>query len=282
MTVGPPLELRLRVAAPGTRVDAHGFLASGSAREFDVAHVGMRCAVLRPRGDLDDLVVTDASVGLMPGGLCLTEPHFAPWALLRPGSRVRVSADASARADGSWADLTLGSVPSDPSAVSVAIARLPRAPVSNQLAVGIVDGAWAARTALNGDSQALGGIALHFVGRGMGSTPAGDDLLVGACAGLRSSGETAAADLLAHAARAVVHRTTTAARLYVRAAAAGRFADRVHRLAGSLMRPEDATAAMIAARRWGGSSGVDLAAGFLAAQAVVLGLRLPAARLEAA
>ncbi len=60
-------------------------------------------------------------------------------------------------------------------------------------------------------------------------------------------------------------RTTWVARHDLRAAAAGRFCERVHRLAEALADPVRARHVLVDAARWGATSGLDLAHGLRAA-----------------
>jgi hypothetical protein len=107
-------------------------------------------------------------------------------------------------------------------------------------------------------------------------------VLVGVCAGLRVSGLDDAAGALARAAVALAERTTRSSRLFLRAAAGGRFAERVHWLARSMDTEGDAIRAVHGLSTWGATSGADLAAGFLGAQAHLLDLPVANMRRGAA
>jgi hypothetical protein len=275
------LERQSRAASPGPRVDAESVLLGSGLHDFEVLHVGLSAVVLRPSSG-DDLIVTDDGVGLMPGGLSLPASDFRSWRDLIPGTRQRFASGPHGFTAAERVDLRLGSVPCRRSGIATAIRHLPPGLVTSQFSVGVEDGRHAAAAAMSLSVASIDTVAVNFVGLGMGSTPAGDDLLIGACAGLRCAGHDEAADALATAAASHADRTTRAARLYLRAAAAGRFAERVHWLASSLQTDSAAILAMQTVRRWGGSSGADLAAGFLGAQAHLLDLPTAASRRGAA
>ncbi len=119
------------------------------------------------------------------------------------------------------------------------------------------------RAALAGDP--LAGPLLRLIGAGPGSTPAGDDVVVGVLAALLATGHEDAAAAIGSGALRLLGRTTSASRMYLSAAAGGRFAERVHELVHGLA---DSTAALRAARSaagWGATSGLDLLSGIVAA-----------------
>jgi hypothetical protein len=275
------LERQSRAATPGLRVDAESVLLGSGLLDFEVLHVGLSAVVLRPSSG-DDLIVTDDGVGLMPGGLSLPEAGFRSWRDLIPGTRQRFASGPNGFTAAERVDLRLGSVPCRRSGVATAIRHLPPGLVTSQFSVGVEDGRHAAAAAMSLSVASIEAVAVNFVGLGMGSTPAGDDLLIGASAALRCAGHEEAAHALATAAAGHADRTTWAARLYLRAAAAGRFAERVHWLAASMKTDSEAILAMQTVRRWGGSSGADLASGFLGAQAHLHDLPTVASRRGAA
>ena len=73
----------------------------------------------------------------------------------------------------------------------------------------------------------------------------------------------------------IAHRTTRASRLYLRAAEAGRFAERVHLLANSFGHQTDTAKIMKSIQGWGASSGLDLATGMLGGLLVARERHLP-------
>ena len=74
----------------------------------------------------------------------------------------------------------------------------------------------------------------RLIGAGPGSTPAGDDVVVGVLAALRATGRDDAAAAIGRASCRLLDRTTSASRMYLSAAADGRFAERVHELVRGL------------------------------------------------
>jgi hypothetical protein len=277
------LELQSIATPERTRIDVDSVLLGGGVHEYDVLHVGSGAVILRPGNDNDDdLIITNERVGLMPGGVQLPEADFERWRGVPVNSRQRFSASADSFLTAAKVDLHLGTRPSRWQAVAAALDALRPGPIVSHVDVGPHDGRRLARAAVAGNAEAVRQLALEYVGVGMGSTPAGDDLIVGACAAIRCAGHVDAARTLAAAASAIERRTTRASRIYLRAATAGRFSERVHRLARSVQSETEAVLAMQSVRRWGGSSGADLASGFLGAQAYLLGLSASTARRGAA
>ena len=119
------------------------------------------------------------------------------------------------------------------------------------------------RAALAGES--LSGPLLRLIGAGPGSTPAGDDVVVGVLAALRATGHDRAAAAIARDAVRLLDRTTSASRMYLSAAADGRFAERVHELVQGLGSTTAGATAARSAARWGATSGLDLLSGIVAA-----------------
>ncbi|MHA7134971.1 oxamate carbamoyltransferase subunit AllH family protein [Oerskovia turbata] len=118
-----------------------------------------------------------------------------------------------------------------------------------------------AADALAGAPGALFGL----VGAGPGTTPTGDDLVVGLLAGLQATGELARARRLGEDVLGLLDRTTRASRHELAAAADGRFGEALLDVVAALTAPtaragELATAAARLAT-WGASSGRDQAHG---------------------
>jgi hypothetical protein len=116
-------------------------------------------------------------------------------------------------------------------------------------------------------------ILAELIGAGPGSTPAGDDVVVGVLAGLDVAGRAGLLDpdsrervgeLRTEVVR-ISAQTTFLSRHDLRAAADGRFCERVHRLVEALADAESAMRVVAEAAGWGATSGVDLAHGVLAA-----------------
>ena len=88
--------------------------------------------------------------------------------------------------------------------------------------------------------------------------------MAGVLAGLHATGRPAAASALATQVLPLLGRTTSASAHYLRAAAVGRFAERVHLLVAGLRDETAAAGAVRAAETFGASSGADLLAGVVA------------------
>lgn len=246
------------------RIDAVSPLLSGFETDYQVAHSGRNTVVLRPyEACEDDVVVTTGVVGLMPGGIHYSRDVFEQWRAGIHGSHVTFRSDTRAMEIIELVNLRLGSARTDQDSLLLAVHLLDRSR-SRDLGVTTVERAKAvANQACDQMTHDLAESVPELVGSGEGSTPAGDDLLVGVCAALRSSGLLAEATLIAAMACDISHRTTRASRLYLRAAEEGRFAERVHLLAGSFAHQADAAKIMKSIQGWGASSGLDLATGML-------------------
>lgn len=107
-----------------------------------------------------------------------------------------------------------------------------------------------------------------LVGAGPGTTPSGDDMIVGCLAALAVLGRTDAARRLAEGTAPLLAATTITSRHYLEAAASGRFAEHVHELVAGFetVRYAECPAKRMLehARRWGATSGVDLLIGMTA------------------
>jgi Protein of unknown function (DUF2877) len=109
----------------------------------------------------------------------------------------------------------------------------------------------------------------RLVGWGEGLTPAGDDFLVGLCAGLDvqidgNVARRACRDAIASAMIASTPRTTTISVHYLRLAAAGHFQERLLAARDALLGSEQCDEALRAACAVGATSGADCVAGLLA------------------
>ena len=227
-------------------------------------------------GDRGLLVVTARQAGLMPGGLCVVDP-----AAYR-GLRDRLRADAPSALQ-RWVhdngaliddvDLQLGPTAVDPKAVHTmrALLRAETTPAPNgAIPVGPIR-ALAPRLVRAATAHPmLGTDALRaelaaVVGAGPGTTPTGDDVIVGVLAGLRAVGHDAAARRIASRLPELLTGTTRASAHYLSAACRGEFGEHVHDLVAALADPASVPAALAQARRWGATSGIDLAHGLAAA-----------------
>ncbi len=246
------------------RIDAASPLLSGFDTDYEIAHAGNTTIVLRPyEMHEDDVVVTTGEVGLMPGGLHYSQEIFDQWRARITGSRVTFRSDARALDMIERVNLRLGMARIDHDSLLLGIHLLDRSRPREIGSSSVEQAKAVANQACDRDTDSLKASVRGLVGAGQGSTPAGDDLLVGVCAALRSSGHLAEATVIAGLACDIAHRTTRASRLYLRAAEAGRFAERVHLLAGSFTHQADAAKVMKSIQGWGASSGLDLATGML-------------------
>jgi hypothetical protein len=148
------------------------------------------------------------------------------------------------------------------------------------------------RAALSGDRGRVAQLLRRLVGVGPGTTPAGDDVIVGILAALDAATGSLLEEASARAARAVLGaglrpllgRTTAIARHDLTAALAGQFAEHMHQMVAALADPTAVPAAIATARSWGATSGVDLATGMASALAGLprrppdLGPSIPQAR----
>ncbi|MDO9484942.1 MAG: DUF2877 domain-containing protein [Actinomycetota bacterium] len=246
------------------RIDTASPLLSGFDADYEVVHSGNSTVVLRPyEMHEDDLIVTTGEVGLMPGGIHYSREVFDQWRSRIYGTRVTFRSDSRALDLIERVNLRLGMARIDEDSLLLAVHLLSRSR-PREIGITSVDSAKAAAyQACDRDGDALAASIRTLVGSGEGSTPAGDDLLVGVCAALRSRGYLSEATLIASMACDIAHRTTRASRLYLRAAEAGRFAERVHVLASSFSHQADAAKIMKSIQGWGASSGLDLATGML-------------------
>jgi hypothetical protein len=227
---------------------------------MSIVHLGHSALVLADRRG--HLVITSGAFGLAPGGIQL---HPAD---LR---RLRGELQAGSIALAHWApavvetvDLTMPAGHVDP----IALALLGNALGAGQH-VGAFDPARQRSAAAPlvrsaTDGEGVGTALLGLIGAGPGSTPAGDDVVVGVLAGLRATARDDAAALIADTLLDLLGRTTSASRMYLSAAAEGRFAERVHLLVQGLADRDAALSAARSASRWGATSGMDLLAGIVA------------------
>jgi hypothetical protein len=238
------------------RVDAAEPRPWATIRAAGVVHVGRSVVILDA---WEHLVVSDSRFGLAPGGIQLGDDEFARFAAwMRTGDRIALE---------HWTPelVRLADLRVLPRPVPLLPLPAPAEDAAHPMAPGRIRAlaprlATASGTALD---ETLGAL----IGAGPGSTPSGDDVVVGVLAGLRASGHSPQVDRVAHRTQALLDRTTSASRMYLRAAAEGRFADRVHQLLEGLASPQAASAAARRAAAWGATSGLDLLAGILAGAA---------------
>jgi hypothetical protein len=277
-----------RIPAPlRMRVDA-SVVGRFAPSPWRIVHLGQSAIVLghaAPGPDTSGLaILTTAEAGVMPGGASLPASEFAR---LRAGvaaaGSARVELEGWTTAAGATVetvDLALecrGIAPTAIGALRSALDAIvtpeetgpPSALLSpdpfRRLASRL------ARQAVAGDVRPA---LLHaLVGAGPGTTPSGDDVIVGAMAGLRACGLADAATSLGRRVLPLLPATTTASGHYLRAAADGRFGEHVHELIDSLETGRPAAAVIARASRWGATSGVDLLFGLVAVLAIAAGRR---------
>lgn len=258
------------IAAPGSvRIDASldENFAEGPAR---LVHLGQSAIVLSTwhgaaRGH-ELRTITDAAGGVTPGGLSI--PNQVQFARVRGeltaaglGATVDLSSwEASALEP---VDLVLRPIELD-GATILAVAR---ALAGAETTVASFDGGLA-RVRARAADLASAALALEphrvlrdIIGAGPGTTPTGDDMVVGCLAALAILGRSDAASALSRSTAPLLPATTTASRHYLLAAASGRFAEHVHELVNEFAAGRPAARMLEQARRWGATSGVDLLIG---------------------
>ncbi len=269
------------------------------AGPFRLVHVGQSAVILarpveRREGHRSELVaVTSRMRGLVPGGICLPDhAEFAEFAHrvsgdepVRPAQAPRVVRLDAWLADPprevERVDLRLPPTVLDPRAVALMSSTLAAVPVhapdpvmdpraQRELAGPL------ARAALNGDDLLAHDLLVRLIGAGPGTTPAGDDVVIGVLATLSAArglpGADDAAQRLAAPVAALVDQTTAMSRHDLLAATDGEFAEHVHGLVRALTDPDLVVETVDHARTWGASSGIDHASGATAAARAVLAL----------
>ena len=258
----PPGLRRDRALAGRTHVDA-----------LHVVYVGQAAAVLATRsGTLVPLTAGPAC--LAPGGIGVPDrvalaPVLARWSELAgtPAPAINLQAwHAAATA----VELRIPAV--DRTDVTAAqVAELDRGlPDPSLRAEGFDPGDRAeelVRLVRAAHAGQLGACVAATVGAGMGTTPAGDDVICGVLAGLDLLGFEGAHKRLGAAAAKRLAYTTRSSRHLLAAAAAGRYTEGLIGLAAALVSASAPAVrtALAVLRRWGASSGLDQATGFAAA-----------------
>lgn len=261
---------------------------------LQVVHVGHSAIVLGTPGRL--VPVTGPDRWLVPGGLHVTSER--EWAGLLDLAR-RTGANGSTVSCDEWlataapCDLTLPAplpLPS-PAAAEAASAGAradalatwsaaspPHAPASLDRARRPVLALAAAAVADRYEPDAV----RRLVGAGPGTTPTGDDLLVGMLAGLLAGADRPRAHRLGTTVLELLHRTTRASRHELAAAVDGRFGEALRDVVTTLTEPGATPDAVLrpAARlaTWGASSGRDQAHGAALAVSALLATSDPSGR----
>lgn len=246
---------------------ADGF--SGGSQH--IVHLGQSALVLRSTTTQRLLTIANASGGVTPGGVCLpNEAEFArvrrELAVVAPGHPVDLAA---------WSravtlvpvDLRLTPRRLDADTIHAVGAVLDR---GHGAAAPSFDGGHArvlalapalAVAAIHGDPRTL---LAEIIGAGPGTTPSGDDLVVGTLAALSALGRADAASRLSAAVTPLLDMTTSTSRHYLMAAQAGRFAEHVHQLVDGMAHRMPARTILAWAGQWGATSGVDVLTGLTA------------------
>lgn len=242
-----------------------------------IVHVGQSALVLgfpvALSGQGDQVIVTRDSAGLMPGGICLDRIDFD-----RIHGAIVGRDPASSTVDMSaWTDQTVTISRVD---LRLDITAFPPRRIYNLRSAVSMQGSSGNRDSLSSPDiirrrapafahDALMG-AVHvdslraLVGAGPGTTPSGDDIIVGTLAGLRTLGLRVAWIDLGRQLEPLMSRTTSTSRHYLRAAIDGRFGEHVHDLVHDISEGESAEHILLRASTWGATSGTDLLAGLLA------------------
>lgn len=256
-----------------------------ATRALSVVHVGQSGTLLAGTAESAGVLVpvTWGDRGLAPGGLGLDVPDAAPLrrellhavqesALIDLTGWSRVPADRRA-----VVDLRLPPTRIDAAALARLSALLttggphqwfdptmdprPQREAAPALAVAVV----------TGDDQRVQALALDLIGSGPGATPAGDDVLVGALAGLEvAAGQQMLSNRARHTRRtlagvvtAALDRTTAGSRHDLAAALSGSFSEHALYMTSAVSDVRSAEPAYRAALGWGATSGVDFLHGLV-------------------
>jgi hypothetical protein len=240
--------------------------------DLSVVYVGRTAALLATRsGTL--VPVTAGLTCLTPGGLGTPDqtalaPVLVRWSKLADDHRAPAIDLRAWHAAATAVELRI------PAVDRVVITRAQIAEVDRGLpdpsyrAAGFAPGERAeelTRLALDALPDELDVCVAATVGAGVGSTPAGDDVICGVLAGLDLLGFGVAHQRLGAAVNPLLPGTTRISRHLLAAAAAGRYTERLIGLAAALASGRSVRAALDALARWGASSGLDQAIGFAAA-----------------
>ena len=256
----PPPGLRRDRALTGrTDVDA-----------LSIVYVGQAAAVLATRsGTL--VPVTAGPACLAPGGIGVPDrvalaPVLARWSELAGSPAAAINLHAW-HAAATAVELRIPAV--DRAGVTAAqVAELDRGlPDPSFRVEGFDPGERAKELVREAHAGELGSCVAATVGAGMGTTPAGDDVICGVLAGLDLLGFEGAHRRLGAAVATLLSCTTRSSRHLLAAAAAGRYTEGLIGLAAALVSASAPAvrAALAVLGRWGASSGLDQATGFAAA-----------------
>jgi hypothetical protein len=249
---------------PGLRRD-RALIGRTDVGALSIVYVGQAAAVLATRsGTL--LPVTAGPACLVPGGIGVPDqvalaPVLARWSELAGGAINLRGWHAAAT------PVELGIPAVGPAGTTAAqVAELDRGLRDSSFRVGGF-GERAEELARGAHTGELAACVAATVGAGMGTTPAGDDVICGVLAGLDLLGFAGAHRRLGAAVAPLLPRTTRSSRHLLAAAAAGRYTEGLIGLAAALVSPSAFAirTALAVLGRWGASSGLDQATGFAAA-----------------
>lgn len=238
-----------------------------------VVHLGQSALVLEAAiaepGPARLTILTVEGAGTMPGGACLDLLEFdrlrALLVAIGPGL-VDLSAWSATAESVERIELHLPERALAPRAVATLLDALGRLAPSRTLPTPDPLRRLAPQLA---QQAVVGGVRPELlrtlVGAGPGTTPSGDDVIVGVLAGLRTRGERHAALALGRLVLPLLATTTAASGHYLLAAVEGRFGEHVHELVSSLAEARPPAATIAQASRWGATSGIDLLFGLAAA-----------------
>jgi hypothetical protein len=258
---------------PGLRRD-RALTRRADVDALSIVYVGQAAAVLATRsGTL--VPVTAGPACLVPGGIGVPDrvalaPVLAHWSELAGGTPA--------------AAINLRAWHAAATAVDLGIPAMGRAGVTAgqfaELDRGLPDSSFRAggfrvgeraeeltRLAREAHTGELGACVAATVGAGMGTTPAGDDVICGVLAGLDLLGFEAAHQRLGAFVATQLSCTTRSSRHLLAAATTGRYTEGLVGLAAAVVSASAAAVrtALAVLGRWGASSGLDQATGFAAA-----------------
>jgi hypothetical protein len=263
---------------PGLRRD-RALAGRADVDALQVVYVGQAAAVLATRsGTL--VPVTAGPACLAPGGIGVPDrvalaPVLARWSELAGGTLAAAVDLRAWHAAATAVELRIPAVHragiTAAQITAAQFAELDRGlPYSSFRAGGFGPGERAEELAVlarEAHAGELGACVAATVGAGMGTTPAGDDVICGVLAGLDLLGFEDAHRRLGTAVATRLSYTTRSSRHLLAAAAAGRYTEGLIGLAAALVSASAPAVrtALAVLRRWGASSGLDQATGFAAA-----------------
>jgi Protein of unknown function (DUF2877) len=240
---------------------------------LSVVYLGQAAAVFATRsGTL--VPVTAGPDGLVPGGLGVPDraalaPVLARCSPLADGHPVATIDLRAWHAAATAVELRIPAA-ARTGLTAAQLAELDRGlPDPPPWAVGLAPGERAAelaRGAVEARSSELEASVAATVGAGIGTTPAGDDVICGVLAGLDLLGLTGAHGRLGAVVLPLLVATTRTSRHLLAAAVAGRYTEGLIGLAAALASASAPAVrgALTVLARWGASSGLDQATGFAA------------------